>query len=800
MPSRKHGRLGAGAVWDDTTDVAIDKRLKPIEDSLNFLLKELKHTGTVPVEKQKRDFEKAKATAMVLPKSCPYPLKACDIDQQAKLGLSCPPLEVAPNPLMVDSSGNLCFPVAEMKKVSSKTNGSIDQLIEERSQELVKFMDNKRFLDIITRTALKDSGIKQPTLQVVSEFLLNDWFEAQAKVGVAVLPLDAQTFNAKIRHTKSGQIIEYLTNKHVVKGNRGIPVHSNIRAQVTFTGNPTKDPATNKWSWSATLSVVKYDFTNPVAVPQNLQNFTSDLNTFGAAVLAPPLTINQDTPEVQLLGLVSESAFRMALLWAHVYDRQMDRQLPQRKSSIPSRVFSDRIQFLNDLQGLVKDAFSRTVKPGVPAAAAAVTRGSVAHPDDTLILAPTDVTFEVEKDISIKFLGGENVRIRFADGAGEPFSFKFADVWGGGSTMGHMQFLADNYIWAAENFTLEVYQETVAYIKEVLQHMADPSKPKPAWKAKSDQAKLFNPTSVVPALIKRELLVPCGGERINPAVAAAIRAGIVAARTAGAAAGTTAAANGFFIDSTSGNDEPTQVVNFPAVAPMKANVDAAVAGFDGARAAFEATLPVAVRARATALYIDAYWSAFASKVPKFSGAAITFANAIANIEGVAEDDGGQFYEELYAAAAAADAAALSVVRDIDAALGAAAVAAVPAVASEIASRIPAAINFARAVNVISKPADADLSTQVTTAYTDNFVAGVMARQAAVAAAAVGGAAAAGGGAAAAAPAPFARANGPALFGGAAVTLQWDAAVDCISISPSDVFRMFKVVASSTFTA
>ena len=102
---------------------------------------------------RKRDLSKA----AYLDGACPAPLKACDPDEEAKFGRACPDLsEYAPDPLIVDSEGRVCYAPEDLAKWAGDRNLSdIDTLIERAAAQLLMQLNDKSVLETVKRKMLE---------------------------------------------------------------------------------------------------------------------------------------------------------------------------------------------------------------------------------------------------------------------------------------------------------------------------------------------------------------------------------------------------------------------------------------------------------------------------------------------------------------------------------------------------------------------------------------------------------------------------------------------------------------------
>lgn len=100
-----------------------------------------------------RDISKA----MYLSGACPAPLHACDPDVEAKAGRTCPDVrEYAPDPLIVDSAGRICYASEDLAKWAGRKNvNDIDSLIERAASELLMQLDSKGALAIVKEKLLE---------------------------------------------------------------------------------------------------------------------------------------------------------------------------------------------------------------------------------------------------------------------------------------------------------------------------------------------------------------------------------------------------------------------------------------------------------------------------------------------------------------------------------------------------------------------------------------------------------------------------------------------------------------------
>lgn len=107
-----------------------------------------------------RDLKKA----LIMSGACPPSLRACDPDEQAKFGLTCPDARIyAPDPLIADSEGRICYAPADLAAVVGKDGiGDLDSAIERLSSLLLRELDDKGALAAV-KTKLLEASVSEAT-------------------------------------------------------------------------------------------------------------------------------------------------------------------------------------------------------------------------------------------------------------------------------------------------------------------------------------------------------------------------------------------------------------------------------------------------------------------------------------------------------------------------------------------------------------------------------------------------------------------------------------------------------------
>lgn len=83
--------------------------------------------------------------AVVVEKDCPAGLIGCDAAELSKKTgglLSCPPLSVAPDPLIVDYKGRLCYAPEDIRREFEGKELNVDALIDKYSRKLLKYLES----------------------------------------------------------------------------------------------------------------------------------------------------------------------------------------------------------------------------------------------------------------------------------------------------------------------------------------------------------------------------------------------------------------------------------------------------------------------------------------------------------------------------------------------------------------------------------------------------------------------------------------------------------------------------------
>ena len=83
--------------------------------------------------------------AVVVEKDCPAGLIGCDAAELSKKTgglLSCPPLSVAPDPLIVDYKGRLCYAPEDIRREFEGKELNVDSLIDKYSRKLLKYLES----------------------------------------------------------------------------------------------------------------------------------------------------------------------------------------------------------------------------------------------------------------------------------------------------------------------------------------------------------------------------------------------------------------------------------------------------------------------------------------------------------------------------------------------------------------------------------------------------------------------------------------------------------------------------------
>ena len=96
------------------------------------------------------------ADAVVMPGECPTGLVGCNANElYTKTGgeLTCPPLEQAPDPIITDHKGRICYAPESLKEQWKGKNLNIKDLMEKYALKLVKMLENSNNLAIAVETA-----------------------------------------------------------------------------------------------------------------------------------------------------------------------------------------------------------------------------------------------------------------------------------------------------------------------------------------------------------------------------------------------------------------------------------------------------------------------------------------------------------------------------------------------------------------------------------------------------------------------------------------------------------------------
>lgn len=83
--------------------------------------------------------------AVVVEKDCPAGLIGCDAAELSKKTgglLNCPPLSVAPDPLIVDYKGRLCYAPEDIRREFEGKELNVDSLIDKYSRKLLKYLES----------------------------------------------------------------------------------------------------------------------------------------------------------------------------------------------------------------------------------------------------------------------------------------------------------------------------------------------------------------------------------------------------------------------------------------------------------------------------------------------------------------------------------------------------------------------------------------------------------------------------------------------------------------------------------
>jgi len=113
------------------------------------------------------------ADAVVASGQCPGGLIACNADllyEQTGGYVTCPPIEVAPDPLILDSSGRICYLPESIKKEFMGKNLDIDELIRRYSDELVKLLQSGS--NLTTAIKIATQGAKSDAV------MINGWLSS----------------------------------------------------------------------------------------------------------------------------------------------------------------------------------------------------------------------------------------------------------------------------------------------------------------------------------------------------------------------------------------------------------------------------------------------------------------------------------------------------------------------------------------------------------------------------------------------------------------------------------------------
>lgn len=105
--------------------------------------------------------DRSAKSAVIADGSCPSPLKACNQAEAQKRGTTCPDYRVyAPDPLVVDIDGNICYAPEDLEKWAGKRNLlNTDAAIERASAEMLRHLNQQKYLNLILNKVKSETAI-----------------------------------------------------------------------------------------------------------------------------------------------------------------------------------------------------------------------------------------------------------------------------------------------------------------------------------------------------------------------------------------------------------------------------------------------------------------------------------------------------------------------------------------------------------------------------------------------------------------------------------------------------------------
>lgn len=104
-----------------------------------------KNLDTLTAQVDQKRNANSTADAVVMSGSCPAPLVGCNAAAlyEATGGqLTCPPLDQAPDPIITDHKGRICYAPASLREEWKGKNLNIRDLMEKYAVKLVKMLEN----------------------------------------------------------------------------------------------------------------------------------------------------------------------------------------------------------------------------------------------------------------------------------------------------------------------------------------------------------------------------------------------------------------------------------------------------------------------------------------------------------------------------------------------------------------------------------------------------------------------------------------------------------------------------------
>jgi hypothetical protein len=159
--------------------------------------------------------------AVVVAGDCPSGLIGCDAAElYKKTGglLSCPPLEVAPDPLIVDYKGRLCYAPEDVKRQFEGKNLNVDDLIDKYSKKLLEMLHSgsnlRTAIDVAQRgpkgnPLVLNAYVNSPTLAAAVTAVVGAP-ATQAQIGEVAALLSK--FTDKLIPSTGAELVNFIMN------------------------------------------------------------------------------------------------------------------------------------------------------------------------------------------------------------------------------------------------------------------------------------------------------------------------------------------------------------------------------------------------------------------------------------------------------------------------------------------------------------------------------------------------------------------------------------------------------------